>query len=301
MVKFEKIVHKIKLNAYVFIAVILVLLFSSCKTKVHYVSAPWSTLGLCYVETDKGRLWGIGNKLGHTLEPQYDTIINVLDNEAMLLEKDGGYYLYTMGDKFLCDTAMLVNIPIFSSEYSGDGIYGKYAKISTKKGIYGCYKVFHTWAIYGPFEEYVPGVSGYMFKDKHTGKWGVGRYGKWEDYNKSDVWYYLDKWELEPSDEIMLTPKFDKIICLWDFYEYETHVILGYKERKDIKWYCYDGNKWSGFDIDGNPIKVEENNLSMALAPTPQKNKKRNQYGNFYSQRLGIEHASVYMKYHKKY
>ena len=40
----------------------------------------------------------------------------------MLLEKDGGYYLYTMGDKFLCDTAVLVNIPIFSSEYSGDGM-----------------------------------------------------------------------------------------------------------------------------------------------------------------------------------
>ena len=265
----------------------IILLSVSCQPKVVYSEGS----KFCYVDTKEGRLWGVGNSIMHTLEPVYDTIIPALDERAYYASEKGAFKLYDIKGQVLCDGSELVAKPEFCSDYGGVGSQGEYARIYTTQGIYGAYFSFawSQWCCYGPFKEYVAGNVGYMFQDPQTGKWGVGKYGDWEfDEYQIDV---ERRARLTPSKDILIPAMYEKIVNIAHSYS-DTHWALGYKNKSDIRWYCYDGNQWYGFDIDGNPISVNSQELNRALSMPLHRSIRQSIYG-MPTQRLGIEEASV--------
>lgn len=280
-----------------FILLIMALVMMSCHPKKTYkVIYPEGT-SFCYVDTDEGRLWGIGNEQHHFMEPVYDTIVSVLDQKAYYASEKGVWKLYDIAGSVLCDGAELVSYPEFSSEYGGLGKQGKYIRVQTNQGIYGVYysSAWAQWYCYGPFKEYIAGVTGYMFQDPQSGKWGVGKYGTWRlDENNLIA---ERRGYLIPGKEVLIPAQYEKIVNISHYYSYKTHWALGYKDKSDVRWYCYDGNQWLGFDIDGNSIAVNQKELQQALG----KKTRRSIYlsgGKAPTQRLGIEEASLLLIQH---
>lgn len=219
-----------------------------------------------------------------------------MDKRAYYAAEKGTYRLYSIyTDNFtLCDGAELIEQPEFSSDFSG--LPYKYTRINTTSGFYALYYVepWAKWYCYGPFKEYVPVMAGYLFKDIRTGKWGVGKYGEWtlDEYALD----YLKRARLTPTKDILLPAQYEKIVSVLDSYR-DAYWALGYKNKSDVRWYCYDGNQWYGFDIDGNSMEVNQTVLKQALNMPVQTSIKRNRNG-MPNQRLGIEEASVFMISH---
>jgi len=277
------------MNRFYLIACCLVLL-ASCtpKPEVHYIKEG----KLCYIDTKEGRLWGIGNATAHIIEPAYDTIISIFEGNAYYAGRQGVYRLFDIQGKALCDGAEFVSQPEYCSDYSGGGSQGKYIRAYTTQGIYGVYYVKHwvQWNYYGPFKEFIAGSCGYMFQDNQTGKWGVGKYGDWTLNEKE--WFKEDQAMLKPSRDIIIPAQYSKIVNISDYYGLKTHWALGYRDKKDIRWYCYDGSQWHGFDIDGKSIPVNQKELDRALRSKVKRSINRTRKG-LPTQRVGIEDASV--------
>ena len=143
-----------------------------------------------------------------------------------------------------------------------------------------------------------------MKKQKYGNK-KVKRDGMiFDSQREADRWTYLCQLmdagiitELDRQVTFELLPaQYEKIVSVLDSYR-DAHWALGYKNKSDVRWYCYDGNQWYGFDIDGNSMEVNQTVLKQALNMPVQTSIKRNRNG-MPNQRLGIEEASVFMISH---
>lgn len=282
------------------LAMLMALPLASCGPKVQR----WNGTPYIYVDTKDGRFWGVETFDQRRLDPIYDSIDNTaFSREAYEASKDGVTILYDYFGRPLCDSIPLTSQQI---EYpnGGSGIPGKHYLVHTIKGVFALYydEDKASWYQYGPFGDYAAGTTAYMFEDKKTGKWGIGRYGHWKDLGDEKApglqrvtldsqWHFIYR-----RDSVFINPQYEQII---NIVYVPTEASLdggrkGYTHKSEIKWYAYDGKKWHGFDFDGKSIPVKISELNLALKLTPHRGRAHvNRMNNVVTQRIGTREASM--------
>lgn len=259
-----------------------------------------------YVETKGKTLWGVETENQRRLEPIFDAIDNTaFPYRAYLATKDGVTIMYDYWGNPLCDSIPVIRSESYHSNLGGTGVPGAYYEVNTKKGRFCLYynKDMAEWYHYGPFEACVGGCSGYMFKDIKTGKWGVAKYGRWDDLGDRDSYgrrrMTLDaQWKFRyERNHVIVQPVYERVLNV-------SYVAVGtidggrrgYGKESDVRWYAYDGTKWIAFDINGHPIPVRDAELRMALRTTPHdQTLRRNSLNNVITQRIGTQEASHFL------
>lgn len=274
------------------------ILLCSCHT-IHYTN---DGSGTCYIKTTKGKLWGIGWLGECYVYPEYESVSRHNGTGGWIAYKQGNFYFYDVHEKLRCNGEALLNNLSEPNIYVGRGGLDKLYMAKSQSGIYAIFESHTLYAentpVYGPYKDFVPGHAGYMFEDIQTGKWGVGKYGDWEQCNPK-ARNPEDRWKHTPLDTVIVAPEYDKIINI--AYENDRIWPKGYHKKSDIRWYCLNGNKWYGFDIDGRPINVNMNLLNTALkikaVPTRECLMHKAWQGTteIMHGRIGKEEASVYI------
>lgn len=262
----------------------------SCQPKLHYVE----NSKFCYIDTKDGRLWGIGWHNNCYVYPEYESIEENFEVNGYIARKQGKYYFFDHNETLGCNGEDLLTPLVKQDVYEGMGCFEYLYKTKSQSGIYAIYGSY-CWpgdATYGPFADFVSGNCGYMFKDSQSGKWGVGKYGNWEQHNPHAA-IPESRYRFTPCDSVIIAPQYEKIVNIAYYRQMKTLTWIGYYKKSDVKWYCYDGVKWQGFDIDGNSIAVDHKLLSRALKAKPRL--QRDIMLDY--QRLGKEEASTYLIY----
>lgn len=270
-----------------FMLLAIVAMLCSCRPIVHYEEGT----KFCYINTRDGKLWGIGWNKQCRVYPEYEEIYENRHTNGYVAYKQGNYYFFDCDETIGCNGEALLTPLQKQDIYVGMGCYEFLYKTESQSGIYAIYGS-NNWpgdATYGPFADFVPGNCGYMFKDAQTGKWGVGKYGSWEKYNP-EARIPESRYRFTPCDSVLIAPQYEKIVNIAYRHEMTTFPWIGYHKKSDIKWYCYDGVKWYGFDIGGKPIAVDNKLLNRALRLRTRS--QRDYLLNY--QRLGKEEASTY-------
>ncbi len=260
----------------------------SCQPKLKYLE----NTKYCYIDTKEGRLWGIGWHNRCYVYPEYESIDENHKVNGYIAYKQGKYYFFDHNETIGCNGEALLTPLQKQDTYVGMGCFEHLYKTKSQSGVYAIYGS-NNWpgdATYGPFADFVPGNCGYMFKDSQTKKWGVGKYGDWEQHNP-DAAIPESRYRFTPCDSVLIAPQYEKIVNIAYHHEMTTRRWIGYHKRSDVKWYCYDGAKWHGFDIEGKPIAVDYKMLNRALKAKPRS--QRDFLLNY--QRLGKEEASTYL------
>ena len=281
---------------------IFVVFCTACGPKIQRLA----NTPFIYVETKDGIFWGVETGNQRRLEPIYDVIDNTsLHDRAYLATKDGVTIMYDYSAIPLCDSIPVILSASYKSNFSGSGIPGRHYRVNTQKG---CFALFYDqnlaqWYQYGPFEDYIGGCSGYMFKDVKTGKWGVAQYGHWDDLGDKDSYgrrrLTLDaRWKFRyERNHIIIRPIYERVlnVSYWDCNAIDGGR-RGYGKKSDVRWYTYDGKKWTAFDIDGKPTAIRDSELQAALRTTPYNMKlRRNTLNNLITQRVGTQEASWFL------
>lgn len=277
-----------KNSLFVFLAIIAML--CSCQPVIQYEKGT----KLCYIDTKDGRLWGIGWNGQCYVYPEYESIDENYDVNGYIARKQGKYYFFDCNETLGCNGEALLTPLEKQDTYVGMGCYEHFYKTESQNGVYAIFGS-NCWpgdVTYGPFADFVPGNCGYMFKDAQTGKWGVGKYGNWKQHNPK-AWVPESRYSFTPCDSILIAPQYEKIVNVAYVREGYTFEWIGYYKQSDIKWYCFDGKNWHGFDIEGKSIAVNQKLLKQAL------NKKLTSQVDFRFnyQRLGKDEASTYIIY----
>lgn len=270
-----------------------------CSCTVHYLN---DGSGACYINTAKGKLWGIGWLDKCYIYPEYESVSRHSGTGGWIAYKAGNFYFYDVDVQLMCNgEALLTNLREHET-YMGKGCLDELYKGKSDSGIYMIYdsNTLHSsqTPVYGPFKDFIPGHTGYMFKDVQTGRWGVGKYGSWEKYNP-EAWIPDSRYRFTPCDSVLIAPQYDKIVNI--AYERGDSWPQGYFKKSDIQWYCHGENGWVGFDIDGKPKRVDKTLLNRALKMEADPIRKQvteeewRTFSKFFYRRVGIEEASVYI------
>lgn len=285
-----------------FCTVVLVSLLASCGPKIHRLD----DTPFIYIETKEGRLYGFEENGRRSFEPIWNSLNGErLAGDVWLATKNGKTILFEYSGTPLCDSIPLASTNIeHMYRRGGSGVPGYYYRVLTKEGVFSLYydKNYAKWYQYGPFKDYVAGTTGYMFKDNKTGKWGVAKYGTWEDLGDKDSYgrkrVTMDsRWKfVYARHDVLIAPQYDQVINI--AYESKSASAdggrRGYTHEKDIKWYAYDGKKWQAFNIHGQPIAVNASELNSALKLKPHQDEiRRNNMHNLVTQRCGHNEASM--------
>ena len=254
----------------------------------------WGGTPIIYIETKNGRFLGVETDGIQRIPPVFNRIKSVIADEAYLCYDDSEMYLLGYLGNALCDSVPLINEPKFLP-YKGFGIPGQLVCCQTSKGNYYIYADgIADWYQYGPFKDFVPGSTGYMFLDPKTDKWGIGSYGEWIDRqpkNRKTNMLTSDRYYFSSTKRIILQPRYERIVNIayvdnsWQFKKF------GFSRISDIRWYAYDGNNWSSFDMDGNVMPVKQKELQRALNLPLKPEPKYGRLSHLISQRLGNEKA----------
>lgn len=193
-------------------------------------------------------------------------------------------YLYSRaGEPILKD----VNIKDFNY-YRNNNAYnfykrrfalGDYVVADTEDGRYAlfvddCLETFGWISIekFGPYKDFIPGCSGYMFQDLQSKKWGYHIY----KYDRMSVAYPPECVE----NYILLDPEYDQVIEYYNPTSVSSGLIFAYKD-----------GLWSAFDKQGKKVDYPQELLNNILDLDPQPKVRENpRYTPF---RYGIEDASV--------
>lgn len=280
-----------------FILLIAAFLLCSCNT-IHYLN---DGSGACYIKTAKGKVWGIGWLDQCYIYPEFESVSRHWDTGGWVVFKEGYFYFYDVNVQLMCNgEALLTNLREHDA-YWGAGCLDELYKTKSQSGTYMIYDSntlpSSQTPVYGPFKDFITGHTGYMFKDVQTGRWGVGKYGDWENTGYTGI--TAPKHRFIPCDSVIIAPKYDKIVNI--AYERRDAWPKGYLKESDIKWYCQDENGWVGFDMEGKPISVDKNLLNRALKikvkPIRESitEEEWRSFSKVFYRRVGKEEASVYI------
>ena len=269
------------------------------KTQVFY----WDGTDYIVITTKEGKFMGVETSEQLRLAPVYKEI-NPVGGQCYIAINQSGAKLFSNLGEALCDGEFLVSsTAAYIANAGGSGVPGRYYQAHTHKGVFALYydKDRASWYQYGPFEDYVPGATGYMFKDPKTGKWGIGNYGQWVDRGDKTASgrrrMFLDgQWRFNyQRDKVLIPPQYEQVINI-KYVPTEASVDggrRGYTKESEIKWYAYDGKKWFAFDIGGKSIPVKSSELNLARRLKPHQGEvRRNSIDNIVTQRIGNQEAS---------
>ena len=272
-----------------------------------------SAVHLISTETDQGKLWGAKSGDRISLPPQFKKIISGLDMYTVLCypQEGSGVYLFTKEGKEVLTGRISGNKEIgfdpLRIRESQAGMlkepenyyYGKifccgsrYHFGLTDGRICNLFRPMDKYMPFGPYREFMPGCTGYMFKDE-TGKWKANLLRIRErTYNRLDVGF--------DNKPLVLGQGFDQIIeiklkeKLLDF--------SGVSKKIECAWFLRSGDKWREFLVEHStaregivqevPVdqKLLNRALKMRINPTA---KGRSSFDIAYPQRVGTEGASV--------
>ena len=269
------------------------------KTQVFY----WDGTDYIVITTKEGKFMGVETYGQLRLGPIYKEIHPMGGQSYIAINQQGTKLFSSLGEP-LCNGEFLVSsTAAYKANAGGAGIPGDYYQARTRKGVFALYynENGNDWYQYGPFEDYVPGSTGYMFKDPETGKWGVGQYGQWVDLGDKTAGgrqrMFLDEqWRFNyQRDKVLIPARYEQIINI----NYVPTAASkdggrrGYTQKSEIKWYVYDGKEWSAFDMDGKSIPVKSSELNLAKKLKPHQGEvRRNSIDNIVTQRIGNQEAS---------
>lgn len=272
-----------------------------------------SAVHLISTETDQGKLWGAKSGDRISLPPQFKKIISGLDMYTILCypQEGSGVYLFTGEGEEVLTGRMSGNKeigfePLRICEDQAEMLkepenyyYGKifccgsrYRFGLTDGRICNLFMPMDKYMPFGPYREFMPGCTGYMFKDE-TGKWKANLLRIRErTYNRLDVGF--DNRPLVPGQG------FDEIIEVLQTERYTD--FSGMFRTVECAWFLRSGDKWREFLVEHSTdqegivqeVPVDQKLLNRALKMRiNQRAKSRSSSNIAYPQRVGTKEASV--------
>ena len=269
-----------------------------------------SAVNLISQETDQGKLWGVKG----VLPPQFKKIISGLDMYTVLCypQEGSGVYLFTSSGEEVLTGRMSGNREI---GFDPLRIRESQAKMLKEQSDYYFGNIFccgtryvfgltdgricnlflpmeEDYKPFGPYQEFIPGCTGYMFKDD-TGKWKANLLRiRTRTYDRLDRAF--GNKPLVPDQE------FDQII---EVKLKEKFLDLsGIFKKIECAWFLRSGDKWREFLVEHSTgqegiiqeVQVDQKLLNRALKMRiNQRAKGRSSFDIAYPQRVGTEGASV--------
>ncbi len=265
----------------------------------------YSVVSLVSKDTKEGTMYGLKSGERISLPPQFARIEYGADeysvyaypdnsNVCCLFSSEGVEVLTgrQSGSKEIGFAPLMIVVDKEAITWLNDAEYSYFGNIFNC-GTYHRYKTvdgrvcalfieMQTYFPYGPYNDFVPGCSGYMFKDA-SGKWGAHAVRV-----RAKTVTTLHK--IIPDADIADNRRFDEVI----------EVVL--KEDNHFMWFLRDGQNWSAVEIKGKSygdfvitdVPVDRKLLNrVSKMPIDDVARGKTEFDILRPQRVGVEGASV--------